>query len=60
MILDADKIESIQKERAMWRKTITLNDELVKKLNEEIAKLRQGIEKVEQEINNLKESNKNE
>jgi hypothetical protein len=56
--MDRARFESIQKERAMWRKTITLNDELVKKLNEEIAKLKKEVTRIEAESEKIKEINK--
>jgi hypothetical protein len=40
-----DRLESIQNERAMWRKTVMTNVGLIKKLSEEIAKLKKQIVK---------------
>ena len=45
-----DRLESIQNERAMWRKTVMTNVGLIKKLSEEIAKLKRQIVEAEKKM----------
>ena len=49
-----DRLESIQNERAMWRKTVMTNVGLIKKLSEEIAKLKRQIVEAEKKMEELK------
>jgi|TARA_A100001391_G_C4997318_1_gene259778 hypothetical protein len=49
-----DRLESIQNERAMWRKTVMTNVGLIKKLSEEIAKLKKQIVDAEKKMEELK------
>ena len=49
-----DRLESIQNERAMWRKTVMTNVGLIKKLSEEIAKLKRQIVAAEKKMEELK------
>ena len=49
-----DRLESIQNERAMWRKTVMTNVGLIKKLSEEIAKLKKQIVNAEKKMEELK------
>lgn len=49
-----DRLESIQNERAMWRKTVMTNVGLIKKLSEEIAKLKKQIVEAEKKMEELK------
>tara|TARA_R100001509_G_C4880087_1_gene219838 strand:- start:2028 stop:2204 length:177 start_codon:yes stop_codon:yes gene_type:complete len=49
-----DRLESIQNERAMWRKTVMTNVGLIKKLGEEIAKLKKQIVDAEKKMEELK------
>ena len=49
-----DRLESIQNERAMWRKTVMTNVGLIKKLSEEIAKLKRQIVDAEKKMEELK------
>ena len=48
------RLESIQNERAMWRKTVMTNVGLIKKLSEEIAKLKRQIVEAEKKMEELK------
>ena len=49
-----DRLESLQNERAMWRKTVMTNVGLIKKLSEEIAKLKKQIVDAEKKMEELK------
>ena len=49
-----DRLESIQNERAMWRKTVMTNVGLINKLSEEIAKLKRQIVEAEKKMEELK------
>jgi len=49
-----DRLESLQNERAMWRKTVMTNVGLIKKLSEEIAKLKKQIVNAEKKMEELK------